>query len=121
VFETDRTAPTGAIERWCSVLLGELAAVERELWLVLAATLAVDVWLTHVGLQHGFHEANPVMRVAIESFGIAVLALTKVAVLAVGGLVRRALSDPGGVVVPLGLALPSVGAVLVNATLLAAA
>lgn len=118
VFTTDRTVPIGTIDGWCSALLDELASVERELWLVVVATLVVDVWLTHIGLQHGLHEGNPVMRAAIETFGIAVLALTKVAVLGLAGLTRRALSEQRGVVVPLGLALPWVGAVLINAALL---
>jgi len=118
VFTTDRTVSIGTIDGWCSALLDELAAVERELWLVVAVTLVIDVWLTHVGLQHGLHEGNPVMRVAIETFGIAVLALTKVAVLGLAGLTRRALSEQRGVVVPLGLALPWVAAVVINGTLL---
>mgnify|MGYP000698833309 FL=1 len=118
VFTTDRTVSIGTIDGWCSALLDELAAVERELWLVVAVTLVIDVWLTHVGLQHGLHEGNPVMRVAIETFGIAVLALTKVGVLGLAGLTRRALSEQRGVVVPLGLALPWVAAVVINAILL---
>jgi hypothetical protein len=118
VFTTDRTVSIGTIDGWCSALLDELASVERELWLVVVATLVVDVWLTHVGLQHGLHEGNPVMRAAIETFGIAVLALTKVGVLALAGLTRQALSQQRGVVVPLGLALPWAGAVLINAALL---
>ncbi|WP_336339027.1 DUF5658 family protein [Haloarcula brevis] len=118
VFTTDRTVPIGAIDRWCSALLDELAGVERELWLVVAVTLVVDVWLTHVGLQHGLQEGNPVMRAAIETFGFAVLGLTKVAALGLAGVTRRLLSDRRGVVVPLGIALPWAGAVVVNATLL---
>ena len=118
VFTTDRTVSIGTIDGWCSALLDELAAVERELWLVVAVTLVIDVWLTHVGLQHGLHEGNPVMRVAIETFGIAVLALTKVGVLGLAGLTRQLLSDQRGVVVPLGLALPWVVAVVINAALL---
>jgi hypothetical protein len=118
VFAPDRTVSIGTIDGWCSAMLDELASVERELWVVVAVTLAVDVWLTHVGLQHGLHEGNPVMRVAIETFGIAVLALTKVAVLGLAGLTRRALSEQRGVVVPLGLALPWVAAVVINGTLL---
>lgn len=118
MFAPDRTVSIGTIDGWCSAMLDELASVERELWVVVAVTLAVDVWLTHVGLQHGLHEGNPVMRVAIETFGIAVLALTKVAVLGLAGLTRRALSEQRGVVVPLGLALPWVAAVVINGTLL---
>lgn len=118
VFTTDRTVPIGTIDGWCSALLDELAAVERELWLVVAVTLIVDVWLTHVGLQHGLHEGNPMMRAAIETFGIAVLGLTKIAVLGLAGLARQLLSDQRGVVVPLGLALPWVAAVVINAALL---
>ncbi|KOX92958.1 hypothetical protein AMS69_10925 [Haloarcula rubripromontorii] len=118
VFTTDRTIPIGTIDGWCSALLDELAAVERELWLVVAVTLVVDVWLTHVGLQHGLHEGNPVMRAAIETFGIAVLGVTKIGVLGLAGVTRRLLSDQRGVVVPLGLALPWVAAVGINAALL---
>ena len=118
VSTTDRTVPIGTIDRWCSALFEELAAVERELWLVVAVTLVVDVWLTHLGLQYGLHEGNPVMRAAIETFGIAALGLTKVGVLGLAGLTRRLLSDQRGVVVPLGLALPWVAAVVINATLL---
>ncbi|NLV06700.1 DUF5658 family protein [Haloarcula rubripromontorii] len=118
VFTTDRTVPIGTIDGWCSALLDELAAVERELWLVVAVTLVVDVWLTHVGLQHGLHEGNPVMRAAIETFGIAVLGVTKIGVLGLAGVTRRLLSDQRGVVVPLGLALPWVAAVGINAALL---
>lgn len=118
MFTTDRTVSIGTIDGWCSALLDELAAVERELWLVVAVTLIVDVWLTHVGLQHGLHEGNPVMRAAIETFGIAVLGLTKVSVLGLAGLTRQLLSEQRGVVVPLGLALPWVAAVVINAALL---
>jgi len=118
VYAPDRPVPIGAIDGWCSALLDELASVERELWLVVVATLVIDVWLTHVGLQHGLHEGNPVMRVAIETFGIAVLALTKIGVLGLAGLTRKLVSDQRGVVVPLGLALPWVAAVVINGTLL---
>ncbi|GGK64919.1 MULTISPECIES: DUF5658 family protein [Haloarcula] len=118
VLRTDRTVSIGTIDGWCSALLDELVAVERELWLVVAVTLIIDVWLTHVGLQHGLQEGNPLMRAAIETFGIAVLGLTKVGVLGLAGLTRQLLSDQRGVVVPLGLALPWVAAVVINATLL---
>ena len=118
VSTTDRTVSIGTIDGWCNALFDEIAAVERELWLVVVATLVVDVWLTHIGLQHGLHEGNPVMRVAIETFGIAALGLTKVGVLGLAGLTRRQLSDQRGVVVPLGIALPWAGAVVINATLL---
>lgn len=118
MFTTDRTVSIGTIDGWCNALFDEIAAVERELWLVVVATLVVDVWLTHIGLQHGLHEGNPVMRAAIETFGIAALGLTKVGVLGLAGLTRRQLSEQRGVVVPLGIALPWAGAVVINATLL---
>ena len=118
VSTTDRTVSIGTIDGWCNALFDEIAAVERELWLVVVATLVVDVWLTHIGLQHGLHEGNPVMRAAIETFGIAALGLTKVGVLGLAGLTRRQLSEQRGVVVPLGIALPWAGAVVINATLL---
>lgn len=109
----------GTVRQRCRSLLDELAAVERELWLLVGAALVVDVWLTHTGLQVGLQEGNPVMRVAIDAFGIAVLAAAKLLVLGLAGVARWALDGQRGVVVPLGLAVPWLSAVLVNGVLLA--
>lgn len=98
----------------------ELAAVEPQLW-ALAVTVAVlDVSLTHAGLQVGLQEANPLMASLIGSAGIAALALCKVAALGIGGACRL-LRPRWGPWVSLGLALPWVVAVGVNAALLSLA
>ena len=115
---SDRRVDRERIETWGRTLLDELASVERELWLVVAVTLVADVWLTHLGLQYGLREANPVMRWLIETFGIAALAATKLGILAVSGAVRETLPRRQAPFVPLGLALPWTAAVLVNGTLL---
>ncbi len=75
MFTTDRTVLIGTIDGWCSALLDELAAVERELWLVVAVTLIVDVKHTDA-LQHGIHE-GPRDAGRVETCGIAVLGLTR--------------------------------------------
>lgn len=80
----------------------------------------LDVSLTHVGLQLGLQEGNPVMASLIGSAGIGALAVGKVAALGVGGLVRL-LHPRWGPWIPLGLALPWVIAVGINATLVSLA
>jgi hypothetical protein len=118
VYSGDRLVRLGTAGGWYRTVLDELADVERVLWLVVVVTLVVDVWLTHLGLAAGLREGNPVMRLAIETFGIAVLVVVKIAVLALAGAARRALSGPDGVVVPLGVALPWAAAVCINGTLI---
>lgn len=95
----------------------ELAAVEPQLWAVAVAAAALDVWLTNAGLQVGLAEANPLVAWLVGGAGIAALALVKVGALGLGGLCR--LFRPSwGPWVSLGLALPWLVAVGVNATLL---
>jgi hypothetical protein len=118
VYATAIAVRLGTV-RWCRSLLDELAAVERELWLLVGAALVVDVWLTQTGLQIGLQEGNPVMRVAIDAFGVAVLAAAKLLVLGLAGVTRLAMDGRRGVVVPLRLALPWLAAVLVNGALIA--
>lgn len=114
----DRTGgshPTGegGTESRFDRLLADLDAVEVALWIVVVAALVLDVALTHVGLQHGFAEGNPVLGPAMESHGFGALAGAKLGALAVGGLSRVARPEYGAVI-PLGLALPWLGAVVVN-------
>jgi len=118
VYSGDRLVQDRTASGWYRAVLEELAGIERVLWLAAVVTLVVDVWLTHVGLQHGLREGNPLMRAAIETFGIAVLGAVKVGVLALAGVTRRAVPGTDGVVVPLGVVLPWAGAVLVNGALI---
>jgi len=92
--------------------------VERTLWIVVLALLALDVSTTWVGLTMGLTEGNPMMRWAIDSYGVAALAAVKLAV--VGGAVCfRAARPRHGPVIALGLALPWAATVSVNAIVLA--
>jgi hypothetical protein len=92
--------------------------IERHLWLVVVFALVADVHLTHLGLQYGLTEGNPVARWAIAAGGIEALALGKVAVLGIAGLVRWRYPRHGPVI-PLGLAVPWLTAVALNAVTLA--
>jgi hypothetical protein len=92
--------------------------VERHLWVIVALTLVADVHLTHMGLQYGLIEGNPVARWAIGVGGIGALALGKVAILGIAVLVRKRYPRHGPVI-PLGLVVPWATAVALNAVTLA--
>lgn len=91
----------------------ELSAVELELWLIVLATLTLDVVLTYIGLQSGLMEGNPIMGYAFEHVGFAVLGLVKVTVFGTAGLAREYAPEYGAVI-PLGLAVPWLLASVVN-------
>lgn len=98
----------------------DLADLEPQLW-ALAVTVAIlDVTLTYAGLQVGLSEGNPVMASLIGSVGIAALVVGKIAALGAGGFLRL-LRPRWGPWVPLGLALPWVVAVGINAALVSLA
>ncbi|WP_436909363.1 DUF5658 family protein [Halosimplex marinum] len=92
--------------------------VEGALWAVVAASVALDVYTTWLGLSMGLAEGNPVMRRAIDGHGLAALGAAKLAVVAAAGAVRS-LRPRYGTVIALGLALPWTVTVLVNAVALA--
>jgi len=96
----------------------DLPTGETALWVVVVAALAADVYTTALGLQAGLVEGNPAMRWAIAQGGFAALALAKVAALGLGGLLR-AVRPQYRLVVPLGLAVPWLATVAVNAVTLA--
>ncbi|SEN47323.1 hypothetical protein SAMN05216388_1003199 [Halorientalis persicus] len=97
-----------------------LAASRRErwLWALVAVTLLADIVLTHRGLVRGLTEGNPVVRAAVADAGIGMLGALKVGAVSLGLTAWRAMPDRERAVVPLGLALPWLGASVVNATLL---
>jgi hypothetical protein len=109
---TDRTVPPRLAH-----LTNELHAVEHELWLIVLATLTIDVYLTYVGLQAGLTEGNPLMHHAFETVGFAVLGLIKAVILGFAGFTREAWPSHGPYI-PLGLSMPWLAAVLVNSSLL---
>ncbi|MEF8784866.1 MAG: DUF5658 family protein [Haloarculaceae archaeon] len=94
-------------------------ARERELWFVVFAAMLVDVTLTVHGLTLGLTERNPIARAAIDTAGVLGLYAIKVGALFVGGCCRLVVDDRYGVVVPVGLAVPSLVAVVVNTAVIA--
>jgi hypothetical protein len=92
---------------------------EGDLWLVVIAAMALDVALTVFGLSVGLQEMNPIARHALDTAGVFGLAGLKLGALLVGVCCLWLVPDPYRSVVPIGLAVPSVVAVGVNAALIA--
>ncbi|PSP46748.1 hypothetical protein BRC60_09580 [Halobacteriales archaeon QH_1_68_42] len=116
--------PTGgssvadALGREFASAVDDAATVEVLLWAVVLATVALDVYTTHLGLAAGLTEGNPLMEHAIGGFGIGALAAAKLLVV-VGALAFCRLCPRYSRAVVAGLAVPWVATVLVNAATLA--
>lgn len=95
-----------------------LAAIERDLWVLAIAAMAGDVALTMYGLDIGLEETNPVARRALDGAGILGLSVLKMLALFVGGCGRAVIPDRANAVVPIALGIPSLCAVVINATLI---
>jgi len=95
-------------------LLQLLRAYERELWLLTLGAMLVDVTLTVHGLQLGLRELNPVGRAALDVAGILGLYALKGVALGLGVSCVLLIPRKFRPLVPLGLAIPSVLAVLIN-------
>ncbi len=91
---------------------------ERELWLIAIAAMLVDVTLTVHGLQLGLQELNPIAVRVLEISGVVGLYLLKAGAILVGLSCRPLLPDRYTAIIPLGLAIPSVIAVLNNSLLI---
>lgn len=119
-FEDDSPSYVAAAEARVWATARRADTVEVSLWLVVLVAVTLDVYTTYLGLSAGLAEGNPIMRWAIEGYGFGALALAKVFVLGCAGLVREA--RPGdGVVIALGVALPSVLTVVANVVTLTTA
>lgn len=110
-----RDTPDSRVSR----VLTAARARERELWFVVLAAMLVDVTLTVHGLTLGLTETNPIARSAIDAAGVLGLYGLKAFALAVGGCCRLAVDDRYGVVVPVGLGIPSLVAVGINIVVIA--
>lgn len=99
-------------------LLTTISAVERELWLVVVLAMLADVPLTLYGLELGLTEMNPVARAAIERTGGLGLYFLEALALGMGVCCTLLIPDRYTALVPLGLALPSVVAVIINTVLI---
>lgn len=115
---SDRTVSHETIETWGRRALDLLSSVERELWVVVLVALFADVYLTHLGLQYGLREGNPLARHLIEAFGIGALAALKFGVVGAAGVLSQLVPERQAPTIPLGLAIPWVVAVCINGTLL---
>lgn len=114
----DASTVTTALEQSVGSLSADVDVVEATLWLVVITSVTLDVYTTSLGLSVGLTEGNPVMHWAIDGFGIAALAVAKLLVVAGAGLLREA-RPRYGPAIALGLAVPWVLTVLVNAVTLA--
>jgi len=94
-----------------------VVTVEGALWLVVAASVVLDVYTTHLGLSMGLSEGNPAMRWAIGTGGIGALLAAKLLAVAAALAIRR-VRPRFGPAVAAGLALPWTAVVLVNTVVL---
>lgn len=91
--------------------------VDVALWSVVVGLAALDITLTHVGLQVGFVELNPLGRLGLASFGLWSLIGVKAAALAVG-FVSWHVVDERRLLVPIIYAMCWGTAVLANSVLI---
>lgn len=103
-----------AVDRW-------VLPNERLLWALVVCAFALDVVTTATGLAIGLDELNPIAASLLAAYGIVSLVGLKVVALAIAGVCRAMVPDRVGAAVPLGLVLPSGGAVLVNSVSIAVA
>ena len=111
---SERDTPDSRFES----ILAVARSRERELWFAVVAAMLVDVTLTVHGLTLGLTEVNPVARATIDAAGVLGLYALKAGSLAVGGCCRLAVKDRYGAVVPVGLGVPSLIAVVVNSAVI---
>ncbi|WP_436928043.1 DUF5658 family protein [Halosimplex amylolyticum] len=119
LFTTDPTAfDSSAIDEYLGAVSGSVSDLELLLWVLVCWALVLDIVLTAYGLSIGLVERNPLMRQALDVFGLSALALAKAGAVAVA-LGFRTLWPEYALVAPIGLAIPWVLAVVFNAALLA--
>ena len=110
---------THASERRVTAALTGIEGWERTLWILVAVGLVGDLLTTYYGLQVGLSESNPVARAAIEQFGFTAMVALKLFAVGVGLGCRRLLPERHALLVPAGLAVPWLAAVVVNLSLYA--
>ncbi|WP_123538830.1 DUF5658 family protein [Halosimplex salinum] len=116
---TDSTViDSSAIGEYLGTASGSVSDLELVLWVFVCWALVLDIVLTAYGLSIGLVERNPLMRQALDVFGLMALGLAKAAAVAVA-LGFRTLWPEYAIVAPLGLAIPWTLAVVFNAALIA--
>ncbi|MFB6139885.1 MAG: DUF5658 family protein [Halosimplex sp.] len=114
----DPIAADTSVDEYLGTVPGSVSDLELLLWVLVCWALVMDIVLTAYGLSIGLVERNPLMRQALDLFGIAALGFAKAAAVAVA-LVFRVLWPEYALLAPLGLAVPWTVAVAINAALLA--
>lgn len=114
---TDTESPYRGNHR-TSKLLSAVSGVERELWFVAILAMTLDVTLTIHGLKLGLAEVNPVARSALASADIFGLYALKLVALLLGAGCALLVPRHYRGLIPLGLAIPSVLAVVNNAVVI---
>lgn len=113
----DASTVDSPVEEPLDAVPGSVSDLELLLWALVGWALVLDIVLTAYGLSVGLVERNPLMRQALDVFGLAALGIAKV--LAVGiALLFRSVWPEYGLVAPVGLAVPWLLAVAFNAALL---
>jgi len=115
---TGQTATDATIREYLGTSSGSVSDLELLLWVLVCWALLLDVVLTAYGLSIGLVERNPLMRQALNVFGVAALVFAKAAAVAVA-LGFRVVWPEYALLAPIGLAVPWTIAVLVNAALIA--
>jgi len=115
---TDPTARDATVEEYLGTVSGTVSDLELLLWVLVCWALLLDIVLTAYGLSIGLVERNPLMRQALDAFGVAALAFAKAVAVAVAIGFRVAWPEYA-LLAPIGLAIPWTTAVLINAALIA--
>lgn len=111
--------PTRTGDRRLTPALADIEGVERLLWLLVVVGLVGDLLTTYYGLRLGLAESNPVARAAMQQLGFGALVGLKLFAVGVGLLCRQLLPERHVALVPAGLAVPWLAAVVVNLSLYA--
>ncbi len=102
---------------WSRYLEGgfeRMGGLERALWVVVVLALVGDVVTTFVGLHLGLVESNPIARGAIEGWGLPGMLVLKAFAVGVALCCRPLLPRAYRPIIPAGLALPWLLAVVIN-------
>jgi hypothetical protein len=102
-----------------TAMMASVQGWERALWVLVGVALVGDLLTTYYGLKIGLTESNPVARAAIEQFGFSAMVALKLFAVGVGVCCRQLLPERHGLLVPAGLAVPWMAAVVVNLSLYA--
>ncbi len=101
--------------------LEAMGDLEWTLWIVVAVALVGDVVTTFVGLHLGLAESNPIARAAINGWGLVGMLVLKAFAVGVALCCRPLLPREFQLVVPAGLAVPWLVAVVINLVMISTA